>query len=86
MQAACEAARSHVAALIGASDSKDVIFTSGGTESVNWAIKGTAERLMATHKHIVTSKVEHVVVLECCKYLEETHGFEVRQVSLCIPH
>jgi len=39
MQAACEAARSHVAALIGASDSKDVIFTSGGTESVNWAIK-----------------------------------------------
>ena len=40
-QAACENARSQVAALIGALDPKDVIFTSGGTESVNWAIKVT---------------------------------------------
>ena len=72
----------HVAALIGASDPSEVIFTSGGTESVNWAIKATAERLRATHKHIVTSAVEHVVVLECCKYLEEVHGFQVTFVPV----
>ncbi len=75
-------ARAHVARLIGAADPKEVIFTSGGTESVNWAMKATAERLKATHKHIVTSTVEHVVVLECCKYLETEHGFEVTYLAV----
>ena len=74
---AVETARARVAALLGAADPSEIIFTSGGTESVNWAIKATAERFKATHKHIITSKVEHVVVLECCKYLQEVHGFEV---------
>jgi len=74
---AVETARARVAALLGAADPSEIIFTSGGTESVNWAIKATAERFKTTHKHIITSKVEHVVVLECCKYLQEVHGFEV---------
>lgn len=55
-------------------------FEQGGTESVNWTIKGVAEQKQG--KHIVTSAVEHVVVLECCKYLEKHHGFEVTYVGV----
>ena len=78
---AVELARSHVAGLIGARSS-EIVFTSGGSESCNWAIKATAERLGQTHRHIVTSAVEHVVVLECCKFLEAVHGFEVTRVPV----
>mmetsp|Transcript_24868 Transcript_24868/g.59069 ORF Transcript_24868/g.59069 Transcript_24868/m.59069 type:complete len:386 (+) Transcript_24868:35-1192(+) len=75
-------ARADVAALVGA-DPEEIIFTSGGTESVNWAIKSTAERLMASKgRHMITSEVEHVVVLECAKYLEEVHGFEITRVPV----
>ena len=52
----------------------------GGTESVNWTIKGVAE--LKQGKHIVTSAVEHVVVLECCKYLEKHHGYQVTYVGV----
>mmetsp|Transcript_63348 Transcript_63348/g.53691 ORF Transcript_63348/g.53691 Transcript_63348/m.53691 type:complete len:388 (+) Transcript_63348:26-1189(+) len=78
---AVHTARAHVAALINAK-AGEIIFTSGGTESANWAIKATAERMKGTHRHIVTSKVEHVVVIECCKYLEQMHGFEVTYVDV----
>jgi len=78
---AVAAARADVATLIGA-DPSEITFTSGGTESVNWAIKGTCLNLPeGKGRHLVTSRVEHVVVLECAKFLEERHGFEVTYVG-----
>lgn len=59
----------------------EVYFTSGGTESDNWAIKGTAHRLAASgKKHIVTDNIEHHAVLNSAKALER-EGFEVTYVS-----
>lgn len=72
---ALEIARENVAALIGASP-QEIIFTSGGTESDNMAIKGTAYKWKSKGKHIITSVIEHPAVRETCKYLE-TQGFEV---------
>ena len=74
-------AREQVASLIGCGPA-ELIFTSGGTESVNWALKGVADTHANRGKHIVTSKVEHVVVLECCKYLQATQGFEITYVDV----
>lgn len=72
---AMEAAREQVASLIGAKP-EEVIFTSGGTESDNIAIKGTVYRLKNKGNHIITSAIEHPAVRETCKYLEK-NGFEV---------
>lgn len=67
------AARAAVASAIGASPG-EIYFTSGGTESDNWAIKGVAK--FAKKGHIITSRIEHRAVLDTCKYLE-TKGFSV---------
>jgi cysteine desulfurase len=75
-----EEARGQVAALIGA-EPAEIVFTSGGTESDNWAIKGAAYFFEGRKKHIVTSTVEHHAVLYACKYLEK-RGFEVTYVPL----
>ncbi len=72
---AMENARAQVASLIGAK-TDEIIFTSGGTESDNIAIKGTAYRLKDKGNHIITSAIEHPAVEETCKYLEK-NGFEV---------
>jgi len=72
-QKALMTAREQTAALIGA-DCDDVYFTSGGTESDNWAIKGIAET--AGKGHIITTQVEHHAVLETCAYLQK-RGFRV---------
>jgi cysteine desulfurase len=72
---AMESARAQVASLIGAKP-EEIIFTSGGTESDNIAIKGTAYRLKDKGNHIITSAIEHPAVDETCKYLEQ-NGFEV---------
>jgi cysteine desulfurase len=72
---AMEAARQEVASIIGA-DTKEIIFTSGGTESDNIAIKGTAYKLKNKGNHIITSNIEHPAVDETCKYLEK-NGFKV---------
>jgi cysteine desulfurase len=72
---AMESAREEVALIIGA-ETKDIIFTSGGTESDNIAIKGTAYKLKNKGNHIITSDIEHPAVDETCKYLEK-NGFEV---------
>ena len=77
---AMENARAQVASIIGA-EPKDVIFTSGGTESDNIAIKGIAYKLKNKGRHIITSNIEHPAVHETCKYLEK-NGFKVTYVPV----
>jgi cysteine desulfurase len=72
---AVEKARGQVAKLIGA-DEKEVIFTSGATESNNLAIRGVAEFYKDRKTHIVTTVTEHKCVLDTCRHLEQS-GFEV---------
>ncbi len=64
-----EEARSDLATLIGA-DPRDIIWTSGATESDNLAIKGVVEASQAPAGHIVTSRIEHKAVVDTCKHLE----------------
>ncbi len=71
---AIEKAREQIAELLGANDSREIVFTSGGTESDNWAICGTLTA-NADKKHIVTTRVEHEAVRRLCEKLE-TNGFE----------
>ncbi|WP_428683057.1 IscS subfamily cysteine desulfurase [Reyranella sp.] len=70
-----EKARGQVAKLIGA-DEKEVIFTSGATESNNLAIRGVAEFYKDRKNHIITTVTEHKCVLDTCRHLEQ-QGFEV---------
>ena len=72
---AVEQAREQIAKLIGAT-SKEIIFTSGATESDNLAIKGVAEMYREKGDHIITQATEHKAVLDTCKRLEK-HGFRV---------
>lgn len=74
-EAAVENARKHIADLVGANP-KEIIFTSGATESDNLAIKGVAHFNQKRGKHIVTCKTEHKAVLDSCRQLER-EGFEV---------
>jgi len=70
-----EEARSQVAALIGA-DTKEIIFTSGGTEADNLAIQGAVKALKNKGNHLITTAVEHHAVLDACKYLAN-NGYEL---------
>src|SRR6202795_3517735 len=72
---AVETARQQVASLINAT-AKDIIFTSGATESHNLMIKGIAEMYREKGNHIITEAIEHKAVLDTCKRLEK-EGFEV---------
>ncbi len=72
---AVEQARKSVAALINA-DPSEIVFTSGGTESDNLAIKGTVMYKGKTKGHIITTRIEHHAVLEPCEYLKR-FGFDV---------
>ena len=74
-ESAAEKARGHIAALIGATD-KEIIFTSGATESNNLAILGVAEMYKEKGNHIITSPIEHKAVLDTCQYLS-TKGYEI---------
>ena len=74
---AVEEARTQVAALINA-DPREIVWTSGATESDNLAIKGLADG--ASRRHIVTSRIEHKAVLDTCGYLEGK-GFEVSYLT-----
>lgn len=80
-EAAVEDARETVAKFIGASSGKEIVFTSGATESDNLAIKGAAEYYRARGNHIVTTCIEHKAVLDSCKRLERD-GFEVTYVDV----
>lgn len=77
---ACEVAREQVAGLIGA-DAKEIIFTSGATESNNLALKGVAHFYKGKKNHIVTVTTEHKCVLDSCRHLEQ-EGFEVTYLSV----
>jgi cysteine desulfurase len=72
---AVELSRERIAKLIGAS-AKEIIFTSGATESDNLAIKGVAEMYREKGNHIITAVTEHKAVLDTCKHLEKA-GFRV---------
>lgn len=72
---AVETAREQIADLVNA-DPREIVFTSGATESDNLAIKGAAQFYSGRGKHIITSKIEHKAVLDVCRELEQ-EGFEI---------
>eukprot|EP00210_Caulerpa_lentillifera_P005493 g5253.t1 len=72
---AVETARAQVANLVGA-DPREIIFTSGATESNNMAVKGIANFYKEKKRHILTTQTEHKCVLDSCRYLQQ-HGFDV---------
>lgn len=76
---ALEEARARVASLFNAKRNEEIIFTSNGTESNNLAIKGVAMRMKNEGRHIVTSAIEHISVLNIMKHLEK-NGFEVTYI------
>jgi cysteine desulfurase len=78
--AAVEKAREQVAKLIGASD-KEIIFTSGATESNNLAITGVAEMYAEKGRHIIISPIEHKAVLDTCEALER-RGYEITKLTV----
>ena len=77
---AVEEARSQIAQLVNA-DPKEIVWTSGATESNNLAIKGAAHFYQGKGKHLVTVKTEHKAVLDTCRELER-QGFEVTYLSV----
>jgi len=80
MKTAVETARQEVADLIGASDTNEIVFTSCGSESDNWAIRG-ALAIQPEKKHIVTTLVEHEAVRNLCQLLEN-EGYEVSWIGV----
>jgi cysteine desulfurase len=74
-------ARDRAAKFLGAKPS-EIIFTSGGTESNNLAVFGTARLLKSKGKHLITSAVEHDAVLQSLDYLEKNEGFEVTRLPV----
>lgn len=77
---AVEKARNQVAKTLNA-QSKEIFFTAGGSESDNWAIKGTVYNNKNKGNHIITSKIEHHAVLHACEYLER-QGYEVTYLDV----
>lgn len=72
---AVEMAREHIASLVGA-DPKEIIFTSGATESNNMSLKGVARFYKNKKRHIITTQTEHKCVLDSCRHLQD-EGFDV---------
>lgn len=78
--AAVDSARQVVADFLGAK-TKEIYFTSGGSESDNWALISVAEQYASKGKHIITSKIEHHAILHTCEYLEK-RGYEVTYLDV----
>ena len=77
---AVEKARKQIARMLNCQAS-EIVFTSGGTESNNYAIKGIALANKEKGNHIITSSIEHPAVIEVCKYLEQ-QGFEITYIPV----
>jgi len=77
---AMEQARTSIAERLGAKP-EEIHFTSGGTESDNWAVKGIADALQNKGKHLITSTIEHHAILEPMEFLEK-RGYEVTRVPV----
>jgi cysteine desulfurase NifS/selenium donor protein len=77
---AVETARSQIASLLDC-EADEIVFTSGGSESNNYAIKGTAFARQQKGKHIITSRIEHPAVIEVCEYLKKW-GFDITYLSV----
>jgi cysteine desulfurase len=80
-EAAVDKAREQVAKLIGARDPKEVVFTSGGTGSINLALKGAAEMYREKGNHIVTTAIDQRATMDVCKRLER-QGIEINYVPV----
>ena len=80
-ETAVDRARAEIAKLIGARDPKEIVFTSGGTESINLALKGVAEMYREKGNHIVTTAIEQRASMDVCRRLER-QGFEVTFVPV----
>jgi len=80
-EAAVDKAREQVAKLIGARDPKELVFTSGGTEAINLALKGVAEMYREKGNHIVATTIDQRATMDVCKRLER-QGYEVTYVSV----
>ena len=78
---AVEAARQRIARVIGGTDGKEIVLTSGATESDNLAIKGVADFYKDKGNHIITTTIEHKAVLDTCKRLEKK-GYEVTYLQV----
>lgn len=78
---ALNSAREKVAEIIG-SKPDEIIFTGGGTESCNMAIKGIAKSMKRNGKHIITSTIEHHAIMDSCDYLERHEDYEVTYVDV----
>jgi len=77
---AIERAREQIADTLNA-DPREIVFTSGGTESVNAVHKGAAWAFHGKFRHVIISSVEHACVLECCEWLTN-HGFSVTEIPV----
>src|SRR5438477_3050836 len=80
-EAAVDLARGRLQKLVGARDPKELVFTSGGTESINLALKGVAEMYREKGTHIVTTAIEQRATLDTCRRLER-QGFTVTHVPV----
>jgi len=80
-EGAVDAARAKIAALVGARDPKELVFTSGGTEAINLALKGVAEMYREKGTHIVTTVIEQRASIDTFKRLER-QGFQVTYVPV----
>ncbi len=79
---AVEEAREKLADLIGATKAEEIVFTSGGTESDNLALKGAALAADGSTKHIIVSEIEHHAVLESAEFLEKHFAYDISYLSV----
>jgi cysteine desulfurase len=81
VRADVEGARAEVAELLGAASPSEIVFTGGGSEGDNLAIRGTLEALAGKKRHIVTTRVEHPAVRETCRHLQKL-GYRLTELGV----